>query len=133
MQLLQALPGGHRGPLRERFLRESRLAASIDHPNVLPVIDVGVTDGSLFLVMPLVAGGSLAEQRTNLLRSWCYFNRRNRPLLASRSIRICRSVWRINGPVLSPWDQGLMVQSDPLFDKSGGVACRSVAGRHRNV
>ena len=29
----------------ERFLRESELAAAIDHPNVLPVYDAGETDG----------------------------------------------------------------------------------------
>ncbi len=48
---------------RERFLREARLVAGLEHPNVLPVYDygsatVGGEDVS-YLVMPLVAGGSL--------------------------------------------------------------------------
>ena len=30
---------------RERLLRESRLAASLDHPNVVPVYDAGEVDG----------------------------------------------------------------------------------------
>ena len=30
---------------RERFLRESRLAASIDHPNVIPIYEAGESDG----------------------------------------------------------------------------------------
>ncbi len=48
---------------RERFLREARLVAGLEHPNVLPVFDYGsaTIDGEevSYLVMPLVAGGSL--------------------------------------------------------------------------
>jgi serine/threonine protein kinase len=36
---------------RERLLRESRLAASLDHPNVVPVYDAGEADGQLYLAM----------------------------------------------------------------------------------
>jgi ABC-type branched-subunit amino acid transport system substrate-binding protein/DNA-binding beta-propeller fold protein YncE/predicted Ser/Thr protein kinase len=44
---------------RERFLVESRLAASLDHPNVLPVYDAGEIDGRLYLVMRYVEGSDL--------------------------------------------------------------------------
>jgi hypothetical protein len=44
---------------RERFQRESRLAASIDHPNVIPVYEAGEADGSLFLSMRWVEGDDL--------------------------------------------------------------------------
>jgi serine/threonine protein kinase len=33
---------------RERFLHESRLAASLGHPHILPVFAAGETDGSLY-------------------------------------------------------------------------------------
>ena len=46
-----------------RFAREAQIAAEIHHPNLVPVLDVGITDGGLFLVMPLVAGGSLEHAR----------------------------------------------------------------------
>jgi YVTN family beta-propeller protein len=45
---------------RERFLRESELAAAIDHPNVLPVYDAGETDGTLWIAMRHVDGIDLA-------------------------------------------------------------------------
>jgi serine/threonine-protein kinase len=44
---------------REPFLRESELAASLEHPNVVPIHDVGEVDGQLFIVMRLVEGGDL--------------------------------------------------------------------------
>ena len=46
---------------RERFIRESRLAASIEHPHVLPVIEAGEDAGVLFLAMHYVAEGDLAH------------------------------------------------------------------------
>ena len=47
---------------RERFLREIKLAARLQHPNILPVYDSGVADGLLFYVMPFVEGESLRER-----------------------------------------------------------------------
>jgi streptogramin lyase len=48
-----------RDGFRERFLRESRLAASLDHPAVVPVFDSREVDGELIVAMRLVAGGDL--------------------------------------------------------------------------
>jgi YVTN family beta-propeller protein len=44
---------------RDRLLRESRLAASLDHPNVIPVYDAGEVDGRLYLAMRYVEGTDL--------------------------------------------------------------------------
>jgi Protein kinase domain len=44
---------------RERFLRESQLAASIDHPSILPVFDAGEEDGFLYIAMACVEGSDL--------------------------------------------------------------------------
>jgi Protein kinase domain len=44
---------------RERFERESHLAASLDHPNVIPVYEAGERDGTLYLIMRWVQGTDL--------------------------------------------------------------------------
>jgi YVTN family beta-propeller protein len=44
---------------RERFLRESRLAASLEHPNVVPIHDAGEIDGQLYIAMRFVEGSDL--------------------------------------------------------------------------
>ena len=43
----------------ERFLREIKLAAKLQHPNILGLFDSGAADGLLFYVMPFVDGESL--------------------------------------------------------------------------
>ncbi len=49
-------PGG-----RERFLREARSAAKLDHPNLCPVYDVGELDGLLFMTMRYLKGRPLSD------------------------------------------------------------------------
>jgi serine/threonine-protein kinase len=44
---------------RERFLRESQLAARLDHPSIVPVYSAGEADGVLYLAMRYVAGRDL--------------------------------------------------------------------------
>ncbi|HEX3279523.1 MAG TPA: FHA domain-containing serine/threonine-protein kinase [Thermoleophilaceae bacterium] len=46
---------------RERFRRESQIAASIDHPNVIPILEAGDEQGMLFISMRLVEGTDLRE------------------------------------------------------------------------
>lgn len=47
--------------LRDRFIRESRLAASLDHPHIVPVFDAGEADGAFYLVMRLIEGRDLKK------------------------------------------------------------------------
>jgi streptogramin lyase/tRNA A-37 threonylcarbamoyl transferase component Bud32 len=46
---------------RERFLRESRLAARLEHPSVVPVYDSREADGELLVIMRLIGGGDLRK------------------------------------------------------------------------
>lgn len=49
---------GH-ADFRERFLRESKLAASLDHPNIVPVYDAGEEGDVLYIAMACVDGSDL--------------------------------------------------------------------------
>ena len=46
----------------DRFTREIRIAAALNHPHVLPLHDSGEAGGLLFYVMPYVRGGSLRQR-----------------------------------------------------------------------
>jgi serine/threonine-protein kinase len=50
--------------LIQRFLREAKLAARINHPGVVTVFDAGQDGSTLFLVMELIEGESLAQRLT---------------------------------------------------------------------
>ena len=79
---------------RERFLRESELAAAIDHPNVLPVYDAGDTEGVLWIAMRYVDGIDLAA----LLH-------RDGPLAAEQALAI---VGRVAGALDAAHARGLV-------------------------
>ena len=46
----------------EAYLAEARVLASLDHPNIVPVFDVGTTDGLWFVVSKLIEGCDLATK-----------------------------------------------------------------------
>jgi CHASE2 domain-containing sensor protein/predicted Ser/Thr protein kinase len=58
---LIAAEHAHNSVFRERFKLESKLAASIEHVNVIPVYEAGEDDGLLFIAMRLVDGEDLAD------------------------------------------------------------------------
>jgi serine/threonine-protein kinase len=64
-----------------RFQREARVAQTIEHPNVVPVLEVGECDGLWFMVQRFVAGRSLAAQL-----------RADSPLEPMVAVRICADV-----------------------------------------
>jgi serine/threonine-protein kinase len=65
----------------ERFLREVRVAASLQHPGILPLFDSGEIQGVPWYVMPLVAGETLRQRLT-----------RERQLPVDDAVRIARQV-----------------------------------------
>jgi serine/threonine-protein kinase len=65
----------------ERFLREIRIVAGLQHPHILPLHDSGDANGSLYYVMPYVEGESL-RQRLD----------RERLLSPGDAVRIAREV-----------------------------------------
>jgi len=65
----------------DRFLREIKLAARLNHPHIVPLFDSGEAAGFLFYVMPVVEGESL---RDRLLRDG--------KLPLEESLQLCRSI-----------------------------------------
>lgn len=54
-----------------RFAREARAVAEDPHPHLVPALEVGIVDGSAFVVMPLVDGGSLLAHKARFGdRAW---------------------------------------------------------------
>jgi tRNA A-37 threonylcarbamoyl transferase component Bud32/CheY-like chemotaxis protein len=66
---------------RERFTREARIAAALQHPNIVTVYDAGEVDGTLYLAMQYIKGEDLAAvlMREGRLRPY-------------RAIDVCRQV-----------------------------------------
>ena len=60
VKVLRPELGALLGP--DRFTREIRVAAALNHPHILPLYDSGEADGQLFYVMPYVRGGSLRQR-----------------------------------------------------------------------
>jgi len=46
----------------ERFAREAKAVAQLNHPNILPIIDFGQEEGLSYIVMKCVSGGTLKER-----------------------------------------------------------------------
>ena len=65
----------------ERFLREIKLAANLNHPHILGLHDSGDADGSLYYVMPFIEGESLRDQL-----------KREKQLAIDEAIRIAKQV-----------------------------------------
>ena len=49
---------------RQRFVREIRMAAKLNHPHILPLYDSGECDGFLYFVMPVMQGQTLRDRLT---------------------------------------------------------------------
>lgn len=46
-----------------RFTNDAKIVAEIEHPNLVPVLELGYSGNDVYLVMPLVHGGSLEQVR----------------------------------------------------------------------
>ena len=47
---------------RARFEREIQLISLLEHPNIVPIYDIGEIENQFYVVTPLMMGGSLADR-----------------------------------------------------------------------
>lgn len=66
----------------QMFLDEARLAARLHHPNVVPILEIGMTDQGYYLVMEYIEGDTLARLLARSAQA-------GRPLAMSAGVRIC--------------------------------------------
>jgi hypothetical protein len=82
---------------RERFLGEIQTTPRPTHPHIVPLLDSGDVDGTLFCVMPCVEGESLRDRESVVASHFAPLPRRRpwprlRVAVGARGLRACRSV-----------------------------------------
>jgi serine/threonine protein kinase len=81
---LKTITPGREAPRRvERFLAEARTAAQLRHPHIVAILDAGIEDGRVYMVMDLIDGPSVED----VLRD-------NGPLPAAQAIGVAASIAR---------------------------------------
>lgn len=66
----------------ERFIREARVAARLDHPNILGIYEVGDVEGAIYIAMGFVEGGTLRD----------FLESRGAPLNSDEAVRIATQI-----------------------------------------
>jgi serine/threonine-protein kinase len=59
-----------RAAFRARFLREARATSQLSHPHIVPLLSYGALDDRVYLLFPLMPGGSLADHLADHLAEW---------------------------------------------------------------
>jgi serine/threonine protein kinase len=68
---------------REKFLQEAQILGLFKHPYIMPIVDVGIEDGTPYLITEFASGGSLRDRLKQVGRQ---------PFLFEESLRILRQV-----------------------------------------
>lgn len=108
---IKVLPAyyAHEEGFSERFVREAKAIARLDHPNILPVYDFGQTDGLSYIVMKHVAAGTLKARLGN-------------PMMPEAALEILR---QIAAALDHAHDQGILHRDvkpgNILIDEKGWV------------
>lgn len=132
--VLDTLPSGTRANTLERFRHEARLAASLEHENLVTVYEVGEANGLQYYAMRYVRGQSLAE----LLQSGPLENRRAATYLepVARAVQVAHDNGilhrdikphnilidrRTNRPLIADFGLAKFTQGDDRLTRAGDV------------
>jgi hypothetical protein len=93
MKVARAGAGGSSAETRGRFLREARVQGQLEHPNIVPVYDVGLREGETFFTMKRIGGHTIEEivhgLRTGSEEMRVKYNRRK---LLSAMSQVCLTI-----------------------------------------
>jgi len=62
LKILNQVNTDQSGDMIERFMAEGRIIASLSHPNIITIYDIGIADSSLYISMEYVQGGDLKQR-----------------------------------------------------------------------
>ena len=89
---LKVVPVGDDQGLRERLLAEARIASRLEHPNIVPVYEMGAQDGWLYFAMRLISGHSLSQVLRGRGRDEEWADGWTRHKLLTAFLTLCRAV-----------------------------------------
>jgi len=134
IKILAAQPDTDSAALARRLTSEARALASLNHPNVLPVFDVGQHLGRVYLAMEYVEGGDLRDldrgDRTALLEAYVAAGQglaaAHAAGLVHRDFKPANALVHADGRVVVS-DFGLARRQDAAITEVGGTGDRVVA------
>ena len=62
LKILDKVKRGESEDLAQRFMDEGKIIASLHHPNIVTIYDIGLSDGDLYISMEYVEGGDLKQR-----------------------------------------------------------------------
>jgi len=129
LKMLNSVNLDKSGDMVDRFLSEGRILASLNHPNIITIYDIGLAGGSMYISMEYVHGGDL-KQRLELAISPTealdYLAQVTRALgeapkhgIVHRDVKPANILFKDNTPILTDFGIAKYVDTDSDLTSTG--------------